>query len=157
MATLTVKLTATGGGNTASNPANALDDDGLDADIGYLEDLQRTTGNHDGSNLGFITKVELGAETTGSSGSNDWRGGYGSDEDTGTFTLGGTEYFDITAVRNWLWSDFDTDSNLLGEISNGQVSATLCDYLFFRVTYIAGVDGIMEINRFNRAFGSEFV
>lgn len=156
MATLTVKLTATGVGNTASNPANALDSDGSDATITNTQILQRTTGNHDGSDLGFITKVELGLETDSAPSPNNWTAGFSMDEDTGLFTPGATQYFDVTSIRNWDWSDFDSDSNLHGEINNGQIETTLCDYMFFRVTYIAGVSGIMEINRFNRAIGSEF-
>lgn len=156
MGELTVKMTVTGGDNTWSNPANAQDLDSVYAEPTAQDQiLHRTTGNHDGSFLGAIVKVELGANLNGDI-NNDytWEGGFGVDNDNGTISVTpGPQwyYFDVTSVRTWTWADFNSNASLYGKIDN-KVNTVVCDQLMFRVTYVG-----RKINDFNRISGADLL
>lgn len=142
MATLTkiVKLTATGATNTATNPGNALSDDGVIAGVAVIQRLSRTTGDHDGSNLGTITGVTLSAEIT-----------------AGTFIAGaqklelwwnsvmlidanitGTGIWQISAtgLHTYTWAELSGDIKLEARVRCANPSSQMdVDYLWYEVVY----------------------
>lgn len=147
MSELIVKLTATHAENSFADPDNSKDSDDTYAvpDIpGHEGVLYRTTGDHDGSNRGTITKVEVGLEHFEPTelGDSNLLAGYGSDtglDDNVTHSL--TEvvhYFNITSVRSWSWNDFNNDAQLFARWG---LTDSSVDQLFFKITHTPRVCG----------------
>ena len=141
---LIVKMTATGAENTALNPENALDSDDSYAQMPSVPgpvELNRDTGNHDGSTLGIIHKIEALVEMQGS-GENDTYGFRAAWDDAAflsidldLFPTDTVEKVDVTDLRSWLWSDFDNDSKLSLITTNAVLTNYLIDQLAYVITY----------------------
>lgn len=136
--TLTVKLVATGLGNSASDPINSHSCDTNYATIRNGETLARTTGDHAGQNLGKILKVEMFCLA--------WSpslqqftviGGFNIDTDNFSGDSDNTlQYFDVTSVRSWGWSDFASDADLHIDVDwNDPANDLWCYCIGFRVSY----------------------
>jgi len=108
MATLTVKLTHTALGNTATNPENSHTCDLVFATVANLQELQRDTGDYSGIHLGVITMVEAFCHGR-AAGISQYTifAGHGMDESNFPGESNDLiQYFDITFLRVWTWADF---------------------------------------------------